>query len=299
MEEILNLLKNPTIQIIGWFLGGVGWIIGIVAAWLQWSSYKFQKNDLLHNEEVYLILKRNLEGKYTEEQIIQLSNELINLQKKIKRDIPIEAKRVFLEDQLSTLTDNLSEDYEKYLRIPEELKSMKISEKLPQTLDKAIENAIMPNYLLKRRNKNILYGALVCIIIILVILVYPFVRIFLSQSVNVLNTPIKIGNIVIFLLFLIATISLFIKYLWEKIENWFYKHSKIGVVSLFFSFLVSLLFLAALLIIVDSLRFSPYMEIYLIYILLCCITSIPITMSIIYSLYQMTIGTIISLFILS
>ena len=145
MENFLNFLADPTVQIIGWTLGGIGWIFGIISGWLGIKSYS-QQSKLEHGYIAILEqAQQDWQGKYTQEQIDSMTKELKRLEESINKDVPQKARRVFLEDQLSTLTESVTQGYNRYSEILVELKSN--NQTLPDQVQSAIEQEIMPRYL--------------------------------------------------------------------------------------------------------------------------------------------------------
>jgi hypothetical protein len=63
--------------------------------------------------------RRDWKGRYTEEQIEELTEQFKHLERQIRREIPRQARRVFLKDQLDTLANSVTEQYQEYVAVHE------------------------------------------------------------------------------------------------------------------------------------------------------------------------------------
>src|SRR5262245_43553822 len=104
-------------QIVGW----MGWAIGIIALVIQIKSFRDQKN----LEKGYINLleqaKRDWKGKYEEAQLADLAQELAQLERKIEKEIPKQARQVFVRDQLETIAEAIGELYTRHSQLSSEL----------------------------------------------------------------------------------------------------------------------------------------------------------------------------------
>lgn len=141
-----------------WILGAIGWVVGIVSGYLQIKGYR-QQNKM---EQGYIGVleqaKRDWQGKYTKEQIESMTKELKRLEESINKDVPQKARRVFLEDQLSTLTESIAQGFNRYNEMLVELKSY--NKQLPEQVEHAIEQEIMPKYLEQQMQQKMLLSIL-------------------------------------------------------------------------------------------------------------------------------------------
>lgn len=143
MEEFIS---TPWVITVGWIFGVIGWIVGIIAGYIQFKSYSEQRA----LEAGYLAIleqaKTDWVGKYTEEQLAVLSEELTALEERIQRDIPKEARRLFLTSQLHDLRSNITQSYIDYERLSQELQLSEADNPLDAELKESIERSIMPEY---------------------------------------------------------------------------------------------------------------------------------------------------------
>lgn len=183
MNEFLLFSQTPIVQIIGWSLGVAGWIIGIVSGVIQIRSYSEQKALEKGYLEILEQAKRDWQGKYTEEQIKDLADELSKLQTKIRQDIPQEAKRVYLENQRSALAESLIELYSQYSGLSNEVNGLTKGDLPPQLRD-AIELAIMPGYRVREQNQKAVYLVIVLVMAILITLNQDVIKLWLSTPIE-------------------------------------------------------------------------------------------------------------------
>lgn len=192
---IIQFLSNPWISLIAW-------IIGIVSGFLQIKSFLDDRKYANANKEILEQAQRNWEGKFTQEQIDSMKQELKRLEESINRDVPQKARRIFLEDQLSTLEDDLARNYLRYSNLTNQLGEKE--ENLPDHVYRAIENVIMPSYLERQRQqKSIL---LISGIIITLFFFVNLRQIFLGYTFSVdglsynKGAPYPFGWILLFIL---------------------------------------------------------------------------------------------------
>lgn len=185
-----------------WLLGAFGWIIGVISGFLQAKSYIDQKKYENAHKIILDQIERDWKGKYTQEQIDSMVKEVKRLEESINRDVPKKARRVFLEDQLSALTENMAQGYNRYNALLTELKSD--SQALPEQVQRVIEQEIMPTYLERQRQQRsiLLTGGIAVTLFFFVSLR----QIFLGYEFGVDNfsyskgVPYPVGWILLFIL---------------------------------------------------------------------------------------------------
>jgi len=179
--------KNSLIVVIGFMLSLTANIIQV------WSYFKQKRFEGAYSE-AFKKWEKNLKGKYTDQQIKELKKEMMELQEKIASDIPNQARRVFLEEQINSLKDNISQSYALLEKSSKELKNQPRSPALPARLQQAIEENIMPSYLEKQRRQEIIYWLVVGSFAFTLITVFiQFAITPLSNRVEILGTnyPIR------------------------------------------------------------------------------------------------------------
>jgi hypothetical protein len=87
---------------IGWF-GLIGWIVGFVGTTVGVRSYLEDRRRDRAYSEILSRAERDWKGRYTEEQPAPLNAERRRLQDQIRREVPREARHIFLQDQQQAL----------------------------------------------------------------------------------------------------------------------------------------------------------------------------------------------------
>ena len=187
------------IKMIVLILGVIGWIVGLVAGWIQVKSYREGKRINAGYQEILERAKQDWEGRYTQEQVQKLTEQFDQLQDTIKKEVPKQAKRVFLEDQLIALSDRIAQLFLKYNAIATEFSEISRPDLLPSSIREEIENTIMPSYLIRQKQHRLTNRLLKSILFVLTV---PFFFIFLANVYEADNFFIKD------LIFLIVTIIL-------------------------------------------------------------------------------------------
>ncbi|PKN92924.1 MAG: hypothetical protein CVU44_12905 [Chloroflexi bacterium HGW-Chloroflexi-6] len=170
MQEFLS---SPWVLTIGWILGAIGWVVGIVSGILQVKSYQDQKKFEHGHNAILEQAERDWEGKFTQEQIDSMKQEVLRLEEIISRDIPRKARQVFLEDQLAKVKEDLAQNYLQYEEINSKLSNE--GTKLPDQIQHSIEKSIMPSYIANKREGKRLQWLIGLAIFLIIIVNWSFV----------------------------------------------------------------------------------------------------------------------------
>lgn len=252
MIQNTDLTHLTWTQIIGWTLGATGWVVGIVAAIVQFKSFANQKKLEKSYENILEQAKRDWEGKYTEEQIRDLAERLAGLQKQIERDIPKQARRVFVKDQIETISDNMAELYARRIKLTAELSDRSELPALPADLRNAIETIIEPEYRERRRKQLLIQWLLLTVLTLLFFVNYTFLIDTLALEIPILALSYRLGLLLWFGLILYCTSRLLSWGLHRRIAGWFMTKSIVSLFLLSLSWLFSLFLLMALAVIGDG-----------------------------------------------
>ena len=182
MESVSEFLQIPLVQIIGWGLGAIGWVIGIHSWILQWTGHLQQQQDRAPFRFLLDQVQRDWKGQYTEEQIGRLTSQFTLLEKQIRDQIPVQARQVFLKNQIATLDDTIGGLFQQYLSTKRELEVMGESSQLDPSIQKEIEREIVPAYV-KQLNRQRLFIWLILTILVLMLVPISPVRIMLDYVI--------------------------------------------------------------------------------------------------------------------
>jgi hypothetical protein len=180
--------ENNTFGIIGIVIG----IIGVIGTIYTIVSYINSKKDKHKYQYLLDLAEKNIRKDVTEETIKEkedtikqregdlksISDKIDELKKKIKEEIPNQARIAVLKDKLNTQTELLIETYNIIIKIKKELKDFSIND-FPEEISKAIEKEISPEYLLKEKKsrlKNYITIITTAVAILTTLLPHPFNR---------------------------------------------------------------------------------------------------------------------------
>lgn len=243
MGEFLTWLQIPSVQIVGWTLGALGWVVGLVSGVIQVKGYSKQRNFEGAYQTLLEDAQRDWRARYTEEQVRDLTEQFDHLQSKIANDVPRQAKRVFLEDQLDALNETIGQSYERYAKLASQLRSQTGGsvDDLPAAIKHSIEEAILPSYLVRQRRQTLLYWLTAGIFLL------SFMPIVVWLLLLPLYYPIRIGTfeypILIFLAFSFVTVATTYaaRKLWcAHLDHWISRHRVALWVTRIGSWLVAL-----------------------------------------------------------
>jgi membrane protein implicated in regulation of membrane protease activity len=147
--------ENPALIIAGYVVTAGS----LVLTWLSWWSARRAGKPYRYLMEV---AERNIDKSATEEQLRSMqeqvraeSGRIEQLQQKIRRDIPIEAKRAVLLDRLNHQVEALDNTMTSVRRLKADLAAIGTTPDLPPELLKAVESEISPEYRLERRRRSL------------------------------------------------------------------------------------------------------------------------------------------------
>lgn len=116
---------------VGTGLGALGWVVGIVSGWLQFLSWRENRRLGPAKEHLFAEALRDFKGKYTEEQIAELTAIHADLDRRVKNEIPLQARREFLRSQRSAIANSMSDLYQQYQAVDTELQTLTSEEQAP------------------------------------------------------------------------------------------------------------------------------------------------------------------------
>ncbi|NET40094.1 MAG: hypothetical protein F6K19_50510 [Cyanothece sp. SIO1E1] len=144
--KIIEILVNHWINILSILFGLIG-VIGTIVGFLSWRSGNKTQNAY---EYLFKLAEKNIEKENLDQGINQSKAQLqetltrvSDLQSKIERDIPAEARRAVLLDKFNTQVEYLNEINFSIQAIRKELEILGEPAILPNELRQAIENEIV------------------------------------------------------------------------------------------------------------------------------------------------------------
>jgi hypothetical protein len=152
-------------HIVG-YLGWLGWVVGIVSGTLQVQTWRKDRKLGPAKEQLFEEALRDREGQYSEKQIQELTGLMRQLESATRKEIPRQARRVFLQSQLEAITDNVSSETRQYRKIAEELR--KLDQKaigIPSEISKVVDSEILTPATERRNYQRRLYLIVIALLI--------------------------------------------------------------------------------------------------------------------------------------
>lgn len=175
MKDSLSFLKDSISKLInqqsietsgnnGELLTSIGIILGIIGvigtAYTVYGFYQEKKSNKLR-DYIFEKAKINIEHEYNEQKLNETKDELNNIQFKfnevkdqIKKDLPIEAKKVVLKDKLDVTYENLMRFYNDVLRIKSQLDELGEESKVSNEILDSIKAEVEPQYFIREKISN-------------------------------------------------------------------------------------------------------------------------------------------------
>jgi hypothetical protein len=157
--SFVNSHVSSTLDFTNIIFGLIG-VIGTIGTLFSLFLYlKFRKeNNFIFKTVKSAINKEETEKKLSEikskvndkeVEIKNLSDNIILLQKKIRHELPIEAKKAVLNDRLEDALIDLHVNYSEIKSTREKLQTLGINNDIPEEIKKYIEHEIQPKYLIR------------------------------------------------------------------------------------------------------------------------------------------------------
>ena len=243
-------------QIVGW----MGWAVGIIALVIQIKSFRDQKK----LEKGYINLleqaKRDWKGKYEEAQLAGLAQELAQLEKKIEKEIPKQARQVFVRDQLETISETIGELYTRHSQLSSELGDKSDLIRLPINLRQAIETTILPSYLSRQRRQKLIHFLLMAILALVILVNYSFLIYLLSTGIKIGGFRFHLGFLLWFGLIISASMWFLSRMFRRRIGPWFRRRSVLSLLALTGSSGLAILLVLFLLLVSQNWYYFSYDE---------------------------------------
>ncbi|MEU8126718.1 hypothetical protein AB0B68_05865 [Micromonospora sp. NPDC049049] len=153
-------------EVVGIF-GWIGWVIGLGAGILQILAFNRDRRLGPAKEQLFEEALRDRKGKYSEEQILELTELVRMLERSARSEIPRQAKRVFLESQLEAIRDTVFTGVKQHQLIVEELNRLDgQSKEIPAQIAAVVETSIVPPAIERHRQQRRLYLVVVVLVVV-------------------------------------------------------------------------------------------------------------------------------------
>jgi hypothetical protein len=150
-----DFVTNPVFQWAAFIVGVLG------AAIATYALLESRKKDRIR-DYLFELAEKNLDKKITEEQLAErkrevkeASDRIESLQKRIEREIPLEAKRTVLKDRLDMNISALHQTLLAVRALKQDLEGLGSSSDIPPDLLKSVEREISPEYLITAKRESL------------------------------------------------------------------------------------------------------------------------------------------------
>jgi hypothetical protein len=155
IQALMTWLQDNQIAAIISIASGLAGIVGGVYSYYQWKSER--KRSRVY-DQLFQLAERNIDRdvnektlKQQEEQIRDASQKINDLQLRIQRDIPKEARRAVLRDRFEEQTRAALQLHESIVSLKTELGALGTNIDIPAELKSFIENEVSPEYIVRNR----------------------------------------------------------------------------------------------------------------------------------------------------
>jgi hypothetical protein len=157
LQSSLNWILDNWFNLISGLFG----VFGTVLALLQWRETR----RLSVYRYLFDVAERHVDNSITEETLAQKQKEveaasqrIDELQQRIRRDIPVEARRVVLLDRLNQEQELIGQHLAAIARLRKQLAELGDATPMPPEIAAAIRSEIQPQFWLRERKDNLKNG---------------------------------------------------------------------------------------------------------------------------------------------
>ena len=149
-------------------LSWLGWLVGLISGGLHIYLWRRDRKIGPAKEQLFEEALRDREGQYNERQIQELTRLMRQLENKTKSDVPRQARRVFIQNQLDVVSDTIMSSVKQHAQLSRELEQLQGERAtIPPQIAQMIESTIVPHSLERSRQQRRL-SVLVAILLALV-----------------------------------------------------------------------------------------------------------------------------------
>lgn len=226
LEEIA---KNNSIIFIISLISLLCGMIGVIGIIYTIKSYYSQKRTEHAYEDILNKANQDWKGKYTEEEIKRLNEQLNDLTAQINNDIPQKAYKALLEYKEYNLRKELEALYVDYKQVKKEMSSLNLEGKLSPEIEAFINNEINKKTGNYDTNRKLLL--LIAVILLFSIpSVYDMFFRFSDYVIWITGAHISVSLLSFYIVCLFACTLLFLSLRLHKIYLWILNNRKKSIV---------------------------------------------------------------------
>jgi hypothetical protein len=135
----------------------IGWAVGLLAATLTLYQWSTSRNRRRAQDRAFEILNQQLIAADAKEEVEHYQQLRLDLRRQVDREIPAEARKAYLRNRLDGLAKGISDDYEEYRRVQQELNVPQSSE-LDQRIQAVVRQNLVPSGRFRRNRERAMLG---------------------------------------------------------------------------------------------------------------------------------------------
>lgn len=207
-------------------LGWLGWLIGVTSGSLHFYLWRRDRKIGPAKEQLFEEALRDRKGQYSESQIRELTKLVGQLENVTKREVPRQARRVFIQNQLDVLSDTVTSSVKQHAQLSQELEHLSGERAtIPPEIAQVIESTIVPNSVERSRQQRRL-SALVAILLALAL--FPRGTDYILFEINTLlgDQPYPFGptNAISYLIGLVVSVFIMFTITGRRFTNTVREH---------------------------------------------------------------------------
>jgi hypothetical protein len=159
--------------------GWVGWAAGVGALVFEVRKWRSDRREGPVMRELVERELRDKKGVYTEEQIKAMTGVVESLTRQARIDVPIVARRTFIESQREQLASSIDKDFREYKALGKKLGDIPSVSVLSSEVRESIRAEIAPS--VERRDRQ-LRGVVAVVVVVGLLVVFPYPQRFVGTA---------------------------------------------------------------------------------------------------------------------
>lgn len=224
-----EIATNSNIMFIIALVSLIVGVLGLVGVIYTIMSYRSQKRTEHAYEHILNEANREWQGRFTEDEINKLNEQLKVLTKQIDNGIPQKAQKALLEYKEENLRRELEEIYKDYNRVKKELEEIEIKSKLDPEIEASINKEIN-NKMGKSFSNHRLLIIIAIILLFSIPSVYEVFYRFSNYVIWLTGANLTVSLLSFYVIVLVAVTLLLASFKFSKISLWIVRNKKKSII---------------------------------------------------------------------
>lgn len=235
-----DIANNPQITFFIGIIGLVFGLISVIAAYFGIKSYIDQRKTSKAYEEILNKANREWAGKYTQDEVEKLNNQLKSLTDNISNEIPQRAKKALLEHKIENISEEISHLCKEHERIRKQLDNIGLDSQLDGKIAKYIENEIN----LQQGSQNVISKITLIIAIILILFlqyINDFIYMILRNAIYYSGAYLSVQHITLYIIGIVLCNYVVLNFKLVKLHHMIIEHIRISKILVGILFIIWIL----------------------------------------------------------